>query len=66
MAIRPGTIMETMAVNLTAAVGGTAGHLMKQPPLALIRLTEETHTISTTNYNRIDPHRKQDYPARDQ
>ena len=40
-------IMETMAVNPTAADGGTADHLMKQPPLALIRPTEKTPTIGT-------------------
>ena len=66
MATRPGMIMETMAVNLTAAVGGTADHLMKQPPLALIRLTRKTHTFSTTNFNQINPHRQQDYTVRDQ
>ena len=59
-------IMETMAVNPTAAVGGTVDHLMKQPPLALIRPTEKTPTIGTTNFNQIDPHRQQDYSVRDQ
>ena len=66
MATRPGMIMETMAVNPTAAAGVTADHLMKQPPLALIRPTEKTPTIDTTNYNQIDPHRQQDYSVRDQ
>ena len=66
MAIRPGMIMETMAVNPTAAVGGTADHLMTQPPLAVIRPIEKTYTISTTNYTQIDPHRQQDYSVRDQ
>ena len=66
MAARPGMIMETMAGNPTAAVGGTADHLMKQPPLALIRPTEKTPTIGTANFNQIDPHRQQDYSVRDQ
>ena len=55
-------IMETLAVNPTAAAGGTADHLMKQPPLALIR---PTPTIDTTNFNQIDPHHQQDYSVRD-
>ena len=63
MVTRPGMIMETMAVNPTAAAGGTADHLMKQPPLAL---TEKTPTIDTTNFNQIDPHNQQDYSVRDQ
>ena len=66
MATRPGMIMETMAVNPTAAAGGTADHLMKQPPLTFIRPTENTPTIDTTNCNQIDPHRQQDYSVRDQ
>ena len=66
MPTRPGMIMETMAVNPTAAAGGTADHLMKQPPLALVRPTEKTPTIDTTNFNQIDPHRQQEYSVRDQ
>ena len=66
LATRPGMITETMAVNPTAAAGGTADHLMRQPSSALVRPTEKNPTIDTRNFNQIDPHHQQDYSVRDQ